>query len=665
MAIFRFKIALIAVLVGSLGYTQTGYQDLVSKIQSASEDSVKMNLYLELSNLTLRNNPDSTILLSEQGLDLAKKIGNKFGEIKFLNQLGNVAQKKGEYDNAQEYYEKSIELSDKYNIPEGRINAMNNIGINYTYKADYPKAIEAYREAYNLELARGNIKGQSESLVNLGVVYYYTGELDKTLDYFKQSLAKSEEINDSINIARVVNNLGVIYYSTKELDSAMVYYERAIVIAKSNKDKYQESQGYHNVSTIHLEKKNYNEAIKYSKMAADLEEELGAVHSIAISYAHIGHIYTIQGNYTAASEMLSKAMQLSREHGQLENERQTENYFVELYKAQGNFKEALNHYEIFSTLSDSILNIEKVKAIEDAEAKYETAEKERQLAIEKLVSDSLSHENVRIESERNRIEKEKAESDLKVANRNAWIFGLGGGLLALLFVGLFIIQRNRRKAQAEKDAALIKERDKGLKAVIAAQEEERKRISKDLHDGIGAQLSGLKMGWQNLSSGIGKDNPEMFNKLMDLTKILDDTAGEVRNLSHQMMPKALSEMGLVPAINDMLYKALEHSNIKYYFDHHKIDRYDESVEIGLYRVCQELINNIIKHSGADEVSVQLFKSKEHLILMVEDNGVGMGSGKSNGHGIMNIRTRLNAVEGDVNYQPGAQKGTVATVKIKL
>jgi len=95
-------------------------------------------------------------------------------------------------------------------------------------------------------------------------------------------------------------------------------------------------------------------------------------------------------------------------------------------------------------------------------------------------------------------------------------------------------------------------------------------------------------------------------------------------------------------------------------------RFDEKIELSLYRVCQELINNVIKHSQVDFVSVQLFKTGNNLILMLEDNGKGMKSGKEKqGIGLLNIASRIDTVNGEINYKPGPDAGTVATIRIPL
>jgi signal transduction histidine kinase len=200
--------------------------------------------------------------------------------------------------------------------------------------------------------------------------------------------------------------------------------------------------------------------------------------------------------------------------------------------------------------------------------------------------------------------------------------------------------------------------------VVSATEDERKRISKDLHDGIGQQLSALKLALQNFQNQL--ENNELKKQLGIISQRFSRSADEVRSISHQMMPRSLMEMGLLSAVEDLLRSSFQFSKIDYEFEHYGIDgRFQERIEISLYRILQELVNNIIKHSEATTVHVQLLKTGGKLILIVEDNGRGLSNQEISGHGLLNIKNRLDIIKGKVNYEPSPNSGTLATVTIPL
>jgi len=221
----------------------------------------------------------------------------------------------------------------------------------------------------------------------------------------------------------------------------------------------------------------------------------------------------------------------------------------------------------------------------------------------------------------------------------------------------------RTRKQSELQKAWIQEQEKGLEAVIEATEEERKRIAKDLHDGVGQQLSALKRGFEDLEGKLAAEEKEQAGGLKSL---VDQTAADTREISHRMMPRVLMEMGLVPAIDDLLSKTLKHTSIEHEFEHYRLKpHYDERKEIAVFRILQELINNVIKHSGASLVNIQLMEIKSKLVLTVEDNGSGFKGDHQSGLGMMTIKNRLNVLKGDLSFEPSPNAGTVARVSIPV
>lgn len=193
-------------------------------------------------------------------------------------------------------------------------------------------------------------------------------------------------------------------------------------------------------------------------------------------------------------------------------------------------------------------------------------------------------------------------------------------------------------------------------------EEERKCISKDLHDGIGQQLSALKMALKTITSKVSVEAQKEDLKL--ITYQFSKSADEVRQISHQMMPRKLMEDGLMEAIEDLLGSSFQFAEFKYSFEHHKIDlRFSKRIVISLYRVLQELINNTIKHSQATFVSVRLISGRERVTLFVEDKSIELQATKTEGHGFLNFKSRLDMVKGSVNYEISPGSGTSAAVPV--
>jgi len=256
---------------------------------------------------------------------------------------------------------------------------------------------------------------------------------------------------------------------------------------------------------------------------------------------------------------------------------------------------------------------------------------------------------------------------LLAQRRNTYIILLLSALIITMLFGFGYVQYSRRRAERERNLAIISERERGTMAVITATEDERRRIAKDLHDGVVQGLTGLKLRIQNLMHG-SEVPPALSEGLGETTELINSSIDELRNISHRMMPRALSEMGLVPALNDMLDKTFFGSPMKWSFDHIGMEgiRLDELVEVNIYRIVQELVNNILKHADGSTVSVQLLKNATHLVLIVEDDGKGFDPTRSgDGIGVLNIHGRAQVLKATVNFEPGPKAGTVVTLRVSV
>ena len=220
------------------------------------------------------------------------------------------------------------------------------------------------------------------------------------------------------------------------------------------------------------------------------------------------------------------------------------------------------------------------------------------------------------------------------------------------------------KQNSDYQKAIIKEQERGIQAMIEAQEKERSRIARELHDGVVQQIGSVILKSRSI---LAKMNLLDTKESREMLEMLENSNQDLRTISHQMMPRALKELGIVSALNDLLENSLGYSKINYSLEHFNIkERLPKKIEITIYRIVQELINNIIKHSKASEVSIQIFNTNNTIILIVEDNGVGFDKKISiNGIGLLNISSRLDMVNGDVNFEPSPKSGTLVTIKIPL
>jgi signal transduction histidine kinase len=209
-------------------------------------------------------------------------------------------------------------------------------------------------------------------------------------------------------------------------------------------------------------------------------------------------------------------------------------------------------------------------------------------------------------------------------------------------------------------------------SMLEGQEIERKRLSKEIHDGLGPLLSTIRLNLESLSSQLGENqaNATVHHKLDNIYHLIDTLAHDMRDLSHALMPKVLEDFGLGAALESLCnhFNDLETVEL-FYYDGGFSERLNKSIELNLYRIAQELLNNAIKHSGATKINLQLIRHLQSIVLMVEDNGIGFDKeqaiGANQGIGLKNIQTRTKMLGGTFFIDTLKGEGTTATCEIPL
>lgn len=520
------------------------------------------------------------------------------------------------------------------------------IGMSSYMRGDYPNCLINYQKALEIFEKTNDLNYIGRTNNEFSVYWRKQKQFDKGLACLDISFKVCSECKDSGCVETSLNNRAVIYEMMGRYEDAIFYYSKAEEIAMKNNNLIGLAYIYADGAECYRLKGQPDSSMIQINKSIEIMEKLDNQQGVAMNLINKAALFAQTGKYELAINTYLQCIDLANKLKYTDLLKNAHYQLGQTYADAGEFEKSFFHIERSHFLQDSLLNEEKLKALSEMEVKYETEKIENDLLIEKQTG---------------------VETELKLANRNKWLITSAGLLIAFLFFGLFLYQRKSRLAQAEKDKAIIEEREKGIQAVFDATEEERKRLSRELHDGIGQQMSGLKLAWQNLTISSKTLSEDERNKLQQLSKILDDTSAELREISHRMMPKVLESFGLVPAIEQMLEQSLKFSAINYSFEHYNFEgRINAKTELALFRIAQELINNVIKHAKASFISVQLFKNQNYLILIIEDNGQGISENKSSdGHGLMNIKSRLNTIHGQVNFESSAGAGTTATVRVLI
>jgi len=262
----------------------------------------------------------------------------------------------------------------------------------------------------------------------------------------------------------------------------------------------------------------------------------------------------------------------------------------------------------------------------------------------------ISEMEVKYRTEQLNREKELAEQEAE-EQRKIYLLVFSGILLLTGFVVFIFIQRKN----ARQRAILQQQR---LESLMEGEEKERGRIAKDLHDGIVQDLTAIRL-------KLEKDGGSETAK--EISTEIDQATREVRNIAYQMMPVALREYGLVVSLEDLLQKTLGRNGVTYDFETAGITgRLPEKIEVCLYRIIQELLNNVIRHSKASFVSLVISQHKDAISLVFEDNGTGFNKEEvKKGIGMISLSSRLEIVNGELKLETAEGSGTMVIIRIPL
>lgn len=536
------------------------------------------------------------------------------------------------------YCDSAINRQGALNNTTFQAYAYNNKGALLYSGGDLSGSAEVLNKAFELshfiENADNQAYLQQSLLLNIGRSHIGLKQWDLAIAATKKALNRHNHL-PFVNACQL--NLSAIYLETNTIDSSLHYSKLAYKLADSLGYDQNKLFASINIAESLLVLKRYEEANTIIDRNINLmQAEDSYAPYLALSFHQKAEIKKVNGSLDSAIIYMERALPYAEQSADPEFLEDLYGNLAENLQEQGNYQKALEYFKRFHASKDSLRSAESRSDFNELLVQYESLEKEQKIAQQK--------------------------AEILEGEKQLW---LSLTIFSLLSLGGIIYYIQRRQMQERRhQQEILTEKEKGMAAMISATESERKRISKDLHDGIGQKLSALKLGLLHLKTSI-KDQ-ELKNDLNEISEEFSKSAEEVRSISHQMMPRALMENGLISAIEDLCESSFKFSTINYSFDHHGLkSRYPESIEISLYRICQELLNNALKHAQANEIQLQLMEIKGKLILLVEDNGKGISSENTKGHGLMNIKSRIDYLKGTVNFEPGPETGMLATITIPL
>ena len=638
----------------SLDNDQKIIDSLKAFLHTTKSDSLRCILNFQLSNIYGKNKNEK---LYKNHLQVANQL------IKGNHYLKDIS-----------YYYKSInqDLTDttikelqvannklkKYNSSEIyslRTKILSNIGLYYQRRNLLVPAIKILtKEAIPLAKKANNNQELSFIYKLIALIFYNNDDYSQAVNYLELSIKTLEE--------KPINNIG---YEEDLIEDYLFYVEVLSVQKEFKKGGYFLTKAknklkknlkpdlfieyYFAEGSLFHESKEYNNAIIVYEKGIDLARKTKDYYAeIRFNLLKFDAL-KLQKKYVEAKDIALTV--LNNKYLNIDDK---VNYSKELswiYKQLNDYPNALKYSEQFIILNDSLNQIAYKNEIADLEAKFKNKESESKIKQLKTQKDSAE-----LKAQNNRLKYT--------------FFGLTSVVLFFLVVLILLYQKKRNQLALEKNLKnkqqikILKSQKKLdiIQAMIDGEELERKRIARDLHDGIGSKLSALKI----MLSRFENDNSQTDN-LEHINQLLGSSINELRQVSYNLVPESLLKLGLENALSDLCH--LLHSNsMKIEFQSFGISHdIPISNQINIYRIIQELINNALKHSECSEILVSCSQNENTFYISVEDNGTGFNINEiesKSGLGLKNLKSRIEMLNGTLNLDSN-ETGTYCNIELKF
>lgn len=642
---------------------------LSQKIDTTQINKLKLKRLDSLINVTKSNNQLKRMVgYYDEYIDLAIK-SQKYQEainkgIKVIYYVNNYfGQRNKAFKIIQKLEEIKHHVNDSFLL--GSIHLKKG-GVFFNGK-DYNKAIDNYSLAINTFTNKDSIH-IADALFFRGQAYYNINDFYKALSSFENALDYYTNLGDTaytfytkssiINIHGVNNliektinerqklidekikqnftqglsndylNLAKDYKNNKQFDQQEFYLKKAVSIAENEKDEFHNlSFIYCDIAEYYLKINNFSKAKFYYKKA---QENVKSDENDNFYY-----FQKLKSFYLFKTGALNEALKLAKNNlKEAVRQNYTQNIIdanellYKIHKAQNNLPKALKFYTSYNKIKDSLFNREKLNILYYYQTQHETKLKEQKI-----------------------IEQNADINNLKKDKKNKQLLFLVLSLSSIFIIVLIYFFLNhlylKRKQKLQNSYS---------QNLLSFLDNERKRVSKDMHDSLGHKLLLVK-------------NQALLNKDQKSCKLIDEAINEIRVISRNLQPLQIKQIGITKSINTLIDEMDKHYKKTLIFG--DIDNIDNLLnskkEMNIYRIIQECLNNIIKHSKADSGKVSIINNHKNILLTIEDNGVGFDYCERykdyKSLGLKNIKNRVNFLQGTLKISSKIYKGTKIEISI--
>ena len=682
---------------------------IADKNKIVSFAAINTNLFLGL-NAYNRSSYQEALTYFEKEKSLAITFNKPELIAQSYNNLANVYIDLGKQNISLKYYQQCLNLMESIGNKKGMASSNSNIGFAYKDLGKYDEAIKYFFTSLRLSDELNDRNLVAANYLQLGNIYLRKNDITPALDYLNKALIDYKNLGNKRSQSITYNLLSVAYDNLKQFDKAIFNLNESIKLARETNDIRTLAYNSQRLGEIYYNQNLDEKALESFKESLSAEKKLNLRRSIYGSYLGIGKSLLHQKKYKESESYLLEGLASAKENNASEGLKIAYRELFKLYQSTGESEKAIIYFANYDNLKDSLLNTNTFNKLSELKTQYETEKKQKQIELlgkqNKIQNLEILTGNLRIDRneltiKKNQLEinnknldlgrkvnlikqkeleakgkgqqlnilsKENIIQKLSIVQKNTTLGIFGGIFITSLFLGGLFYNRYKLKQETKLQATVLQQQEMATKSILEAEEAERKRISGDLHDGIGQMFSAVKMNLSGIAEYLNFTDQQAQKNFEKTLLLVDESCKEVRAISHQMAPNVLLKAGLISAVRDFIDK-IDNRKLKINLEIDGLkERLETNVETVLYRVVQETVNNVIKHSEASVLDIQFIKDSDGLSIMIEDNGKGFDASKINnfeGIGLKNMVKRIEYLKGTIDFDSSIGNGAVVSIWIPV
>ena len=650
-------VTLMVMLTMNTGFSQDPPDSLLKKLNTTTNDSVRVRTMLDIGEDIESRSTEKSLIYYRQALQLAQKIQNKRLILSSLTNLGIGHMESNHLDSAVTYFNWAIPVAVGLRDTNRIAVQYSNLGNAYRYKKDRIRSLENFQRAIDLLEKKNDSLRLPAVYQNVSIFLSENNDYRESIAYSNKAYLMASAQGDDYTACNALISMSDAWSDLGNPDKQFDLLQKALPLAKKTGDLEESAAIYNNLGAFFITKKNNPEALKQFMLSYEIAAQMANHFHICEACTRMAEIYQKTGKQDSALKYAKKAEDFAREIGSRSDLKEIYLTRAEIEKSLGHANEGYGFLSKALHLGDSLYTTAVSEKIAEMEARYESEKKQQQITA---------------------LEKDRQISLLSLKQKAIFNWLMAGLAFTLLVVSFLIYLNLRRSRMLARQTEKIQqqrivelEKDHELLVVnslLKGQEEERGRMARDLHDGLGGLLSGVKFSMHHMKDNliVSSENMAVFERSLDL---IDTSIAELRRIAHNMMPEGLVSYGLDEALKQYCSSINTNGMLRVTYQSVGLsNRMADAVEITAYRIIQELLNNILKHAAATEAMVQVIRDEGRLNIVVEDNGRGFDTkslDEKKGAGWVNIRARVDYLKGqlELNSEPG--KGTQINIEFNI